>query len=72
MKMKNIESEKSARTSGSLTRRPFFTIGVTERSCIRDPNQGLLKKLRIVIGTKFVGMCTYEDGSGSSTDSPDS
>jgi len=24
------------RTSGSLTRKPFFTIGVTERSCIYD------------------------------------
>jgi hypothetical protein len=34
------------RTSGSLTRTPFFTIGVTERSCGRGY---LLKKLRIVI-----------------------
>ena len=38
----------------------------------RDPNEGIIKKLRTAIGPKFIGMCTYEHGSGSNTDSPDS
>lgn len=39
MKGKENNGERT-RTSGSLTRRPFLTIGVTERNC----NKGLIKR----------------------------
>ena len=64
--MKERKRGKERRTSGSLTRSPFLTIGVTERNW---DDKGLIKKmLRIVIWR--VG--TYEEGCRSDTYSPHS
>ena len=65
---KDKEIERT-RTSGSLTRRPFLTIGVMERNRLLGTQTEDYEELFIVIGTKFF---MHGSGSSSSTDSPDS